>query len=146
MNVLLAVDDSPFSRHMLAWIGAHQEWLSGTQRYAVVHAQTPLPNGLRLLLDDQQVAMRRVSEANEVFRPVRTFLDHHGIQAEYFHPEGGAADVIVEQAARWHADMIVMGSRGHGTLGQLALGSVVSRVLASTTVPVFVVPPPREPA
>jgi nucleotide-binding universal stress UspA family protein len=143
MNILLAVDDSPFSRHMLAYVGAHPEWLSSGQRHAVVHAQTPLPNGLRLLLDDHEVAKRRITEANEVFRPVRTFLEHHGIRAEYFHHEGPAADVIVEQAQRWHADLIVMGSRGHGALGQLALGSVVSRVLATSPVPVVVVPPPR---
>ncbi|MBL0726626.1 universal stress protein [Piscinibacter sp. HJYY11] len=143
MNILLAVDDSPFSRHMLAWLGAHQEWLSREQRYAVVHAQTPLPNGLRLLLDDNQAAMRRISEANDVFRPVRIFLERHGIRAEYFHNEGPAANVIVEQATQWHADMIVMGSRGHGAIGQLALGSVVSRVLASAPVPVVVIPPPR---
>lgn len=143
MNILLAVDDSAFTRHMLAYIGAHQDWLSPDQRYAVVHAQTPLPNGLRMLLDEQQVTLRHTAEAESVFRPVRTFLEHHGIRAEYFHREGPAADVIVEQAARWHADVIVMGSRGHGALGQLALGSVVSRVLATSHVPVVVVPPAR---
>jgi nucleotide-binding universal stress UspA family protein len=143
MNILLAVDDSPYSRHMLAWLGARQEWLAAEQRYAVVHVQTPLPNGLRLLLDDTEVRARRTAEADEVFRPVRSFLQRHGISAEYFHPEGSAADLIIEQASRWHADMIVMGSHGHGAIGQLALGSVVSRVLANTPVPVVVVPPPR---
>lgn len=146
MNILLAVDDRPVSRHMLAWIGAHPEWLSPNQRFEVLHVQTPLPNGLRLLLNDKEVEERRRAEATEVFRPVRTFLEHHGIQAEYAHHEGAAAEVIVEQAARWRADIIVMGSRGHSPAGQLALGSVVSRVLASSTVPVLVVPPPREPS
>lgn len=146
MNILLAVDDSSFSRHMLAWLGAHPEWLSPQHRFAVLHAQTPLPNGLRLLLDDKQIEMRYTTEANEVFRPVRTFLDHHGIHAEYLHREGPAAGVVIEEATRWRADLIVMGSRGHSPAGQLALGSVVARVLASTTVPVLVVPPPREPS
>lgn len=142
MNILLAIDDSPDSRHMLAWLGTHPEWLSPAQHYAVVHVQAPLPNGLRLLLDATQVDIRRSAEAHSVFRPVRTFLEHHGIHAEYLHPEGAASDVIVEQAARMKADLIVMGSRGHGAMGQWLLGAVVSRVLATSSTPVLVVPPP----
>lgn len=146
MNILLAIDDRPVSHHMLAWIGAHPEWLSPGQRFTALHVQTPLPNGLRVLLDEEQVETRRIAEASAVFRPVRTFLEHHGIQAEYLYQEGPVADVIIEQAARAHADLIVMGSRGYSPAGQLALGSVVSRVLASSTIPVLVVPPSRAPS
>lgn len=142
MNILLAIDDSPDSRHMLAWLGARPEWLTPSQHYAVVHVQTPLPNGLQVLLDPAQIEIRRAAEASSVFRSVRTFLEHHGIHAEYLHPEGNASAVIVEQAARMKADLIVMGSRGHGAIGQWLLGSVVSRVLATSSVPVLVVPPP----
>jgi len=141
MNIVLAVDDGPHSRHMLAWLGAHPQWLSGAHRYAVVHAQAPVPHGLRPLLNDSQLVARRHAEAAEVFRPIRAFLDRHGIRAEFIPQEGPAAGVINEQAARWNADLVVMGSRGHGPVGQLALGSVAARVLASSTVPVLVVPP-----
>ena len=36
-------------------------------------------------------------------------------------------------------DLIVMGSRGHGTLGNLVMGSVATKVLAGCDTPVLIV-------
>lgn len=108
---------------------------------ALPQAARPVPNGLRPLLDDEQVDMRRIRESHAVFRPVRSFLEHHGIHAKYFQIEGAAATVILDEAERWNADLVVMGSRGHGALGQPVLGSAVSQVLARATLPLLVVPP-----
>ncbi len=143
MNIVLAVDDSPFSRHMLAWLASRPEWLTPDQHYAVVHAQAPLPNGLQALLDESQVRVRQEDEAEAVFKPVRTFLEHHAIHADYLHPEGAADEAIVKEAARWKADLIIMGSHSHSTVAQWIMGSVVKRVLARCTVPVLVVPAAR---
>jgi nucleotide-binding universal stress UspA family protein len=43
--------------------------------------------------------------------------------------EGAPGQVIVEEAQRWGADLIVMGSRGLGTWNRLLLGSVSSNVV-----------------
>lgn len=53
---------------------------------------------------------------------------------------GAPADAILAQAALQGADMIVMGSRGHDA-GAPLLGSVTSRVLQLSTIPVLTVPP-----
>lgn len=50
-----------------------------------------------------------------------------------------AADGIVQTAKTEGADLIVMGSHGRTGLVRLMVGSVVSKVLAATTVPVLVV-------
>ncbi|MBL8384413.1 MAG: universal stress protein [Burkholderiales bacterium] len=49
-----------------------------------------------------------------------------------------AAGAIVAAAKRQKCDLIVIGSHGRGGLGQLLLGSVTSKVLASCHVPVLV--------
>lgn len=49
------------------------------------------------------------------------------------------AQTIVDTADAQRCDLIVMGSHGHGALGQLFLGSVVTRVASTCTVPVLVV-------
>jgi nucleotide-binding universal stress UspA family protein len=52
---------------------------------------------------------------------------------------GNAVDEIVACADSQDADMIVVGSRGHGTLASLLLGSVSSGILAETKRPVAVI-------
>ncbi len=51
------------------------------------------------------------------------------------------AATIVETAAEEKCDLIVMGSHGHGALGQLFVGSVTTRVAATCSVPLLIVRP-----
>lgn len=52
------------------------------------------------------------------------------------------AATIVDTAAAERCDLIVMGSHGHGALGQLLVGSVTSRVAATCRVPLLIVRAP----
>lgn len=49
------------------------------------------------------------------------------------------ADVILSEARRWGADLIVVGSHGRGGVRRLVLGSVAERVVHRSAVPVLVV-------
>ncbi len=53
---------------------------------------------------------------------------------------GRPASVILDQAEPCGADMIILGSHGTGTEGPNMLGSVTSRVLQMSRVPVYMVP------
>jgi nucleotide-binding universal stress UspA family protein len=50
---------------------------------------------------------------------------------------GGVAGVIVEQAKKWKADLIVMGTHGRRGVRRAVMGSDAEQVLRSTTVPVL---------
>jgi nucleotide-binding universal stress UspA family protein len=52
---------------------------------------------------------------------------------------GPAADFILEQAAKWPADLIVMGTHGRRGLRRLAMGSDAEQVARGATVPVLLV-------
>jgi nucleotide-binding universal stress UspA family protein len=49
-------------------------------------------------------------------------------------------DEIIDQSKATGADMLVLGSHGHGALYHLFSGSVVTSVLHKSTIPVTVIP------
>jgi nucleotide-binding universal stress UspA family protein len=62
-----------------------------------------------------------------------------GVEARSELLVGNAADEIVAYADAQGADMIVIGSRGHGTLASVLIGSVSRRVLSESKRPVAIV-------
>ena len=52
---------------------------------------------------------------------------------------GAMADTIVRYAKRERADLIVMGTHGHGALAKIVLGSVAERVISRASCPVITV-------
>jgi nucleotide-binding universal stress UspA family protein len=50
-----------------------------------------------------------------------------------------AADLIVEQAKKWNAELIVMGTHGRRGIRRLTLGSDAELVVRASTVPVLLV-------
>jgi nucleotide-binding universal stress UspA family protein len=55
-----------------------------------------------------------------------------------------AADLVLEHAAAWPADLIVLGTHGRRGLDRLLLGSSAEQVARSARVPVLLVRVPRE--
>jgi nucleotide-binding universal stress UspA family protein len=50
-------------------------------------------------------------------------------------------DAILSEAKRWHADLVVMGSRGRRNAAHIMAGRVAARALRETTCPMLVCPP-----
>ncbi len=61
----------------------------------------------------------------------------HGVETHVWY--GTAAAAIVEAAALYKADLIVMTTHGRGGLGRLVFGSVAESVLRGTTAPILLV-------
>lgn len=62
-----------------------------------------------------------------------------GLQADVKVLKGSPADTIVLQTDTWHADLIVMGSKGLSGLKRLMMGSVAEAVFRTAPVPVLIV-------
>jgi nucleotide-binding universal stress UspA family protein len=54
--------------------------------------------------------------------------------------QGPTADTILEQSHRFSANLVVLGSHGHGAFHDFIAGSVTRGVLKKSSVPVLVVP------
>jgi nucleotide-binding universal stress UspA family protein len=77
--------------------------------------------------------------AERAIEPLREGLKARGVAATSRLVEGVPADVIVGRAAELGADMIVMGTHGHGGFRRFLLGSAAERVVRMATVPVLTV-------
>jgi nucleotide-binding universal stress UspA family protein len=78
----------------------------------------------------------------EVLGKAKRMVFEHGLTADAVLVEtigGKAADLIVEQAQKCKADLIVMGTHGRRGLSRLALGSDAELVVRSSPVPVLLV-------
>jgi nucleotide-binding universal stress UspA family protein len=62
-----------------------------------------------------------------------------GFTAEPVRKVGDPAEEIMNVAAKQHADLIVMGAKGLGTIDRILLGSVSTRVVQYANCPVLVV-------
>ena len=56
--------------------------------------------------------------------------------------QGSAVTAILDVAVAWAADLVVMATRGHDSVGDTLLGSTMERVLRSSPCPVLAVPVP----
>jgi nucleotide-binding universal stress UspA family protein len=65
------------------------------------------------------------------------------VEAALFEIVGGrVADVIIREAKKWKADLIVMGTHGRSGFGRIVLGSDAEAVLHETRIPVLLVRAP----
>jgi nucleotide-binding universal stress UspA family protein len=66
-----------------------------------------------------------------------------GIKVSLHEPTGAVAEQILNQADDLDADLIVMGTHGHGAMYNLLVGSATKGVLKHITRPVLLVPAPK---
>lgn len=141
MKILLAVDGSPYSKKMLAYLTSHDEMFGPAHEYTVltVPSMPPVPPGIPIP-ESKASSSQRVTEAAEnVLAPVCKFLLKHGIDAHTAHKIGNTGKVIADFASAGKFDLVLMGSHGHGNLGNLVMGSVATKVLALCKAPVLLV-------
>ncbi len=139
MKILIAVDGSPFTKRMLAYLTAHDEFPGRGHDYTVLTAVAPVPPRAAAVVDKVTLEGYYADEAEKVFKPIRTFLTRQGLDAKYVHKVGHAGETIAALADKGRYDLLVMGSHGHGTLTNLVMGSVATKVLAKCKVPVLLV-------
>ena len=92
------------------------------------------------------VHMSRVNEhlnqARTALDAARTMAEEAGVKAEFEVFEGDAAEEIATIAESRDADLVVVGTRGHGGIAGSLLGSVSADVVRRSKRPVVVVHEP----
>lgn len=146
--IVVGVDGSRFSRAALDWALAEAANRGCSVRALMVwHAAPPMAAGR-----PSTVGLGTQSPGEPDNGPMRT-LDqlvteaaaaHEGVRVDAEVVRGGAPEVLAGASA--DAQLLVLGSHGHGQLFQAALGSVSQHCVRHAACPVVVLPASLAPA
>jgi len=139
MKILLAVDGSEYTKRMLAYLTTHDGLFTPDHDYTIFTAQPELPARARAAVGKEIVDKYHTEEAERILAPVSKFLLRHGIDAKSQWKIGPAGESIAKLAKSGKFDLVIMGSHGHGSMVNLVMGSITTKVLASCVVPVLLV-------
>jgi nucleotide-binding universal stress UspA family protein len=142
MKVLLAVDGSVSSLHMLAVLGAHDTLLPRHHGCTALTVVEPMPGRMAAFLPTASIAQWYEDEAEGVLEPVRRFAKQQGWPLETRRAIGAPGKEIVRLAEEEGFDLIVMGTHGRTALARALMGSVTTYVLGHCSIPLLLIPPP----
>jgi nucleotide-binding universal stress UspA family protein len=140
-RILAGVDGSEEGEHALRHAAGLAKALGAELRIVHVVDMGMLPLAPELALDVARLAQARRAEGERLLEAAR---GQAGVPAqarllETASPAQPVAAALVDEAASWRANLIVLGARGHGRLERLLLGSVADGVARRSTVPVLLV-------
>ncbi|HET8784464.1 MAG TPA: universal stress protein [Candidatus Limnocylindrales bacterium] len=143
MRVLLGYDGSAGAEQAVALL-LSLRWPAGTTVRVISALEptsalvpAPLPGAGLVMSPDIEAEIRRVLESD--VENVVDRLGQAGLDAAGAVLYGRPATVLADEARDVGADLIVVGSRGHGPIASLVLGSVSAELVDHAPSPVLVV-------
>ena len=138
MKILFAVDGSPQALAALGTLVGKFGYFRDAPRLTLMHVHPPVPYKVAAAWVGKETIERYYDEESEAaLAGARALLAARGIPFEADKRVGVAAEEIVERAAGGQFDLIAMGTHGHTALANLVMGSVATRVVATSKVPVL---------
>ena len=140
MKILLAADNSEFTRRAARHLVRHLKWFAQAPEVLVLHVHAPIPYpGAAAVAGKAAVEQYLREDSEKALRMATKELDKAKIAYKASWTTGNAAREIGAAAKKHDVDLIVMGSHGEGALSNLVLGSVATKVIATTRIPVLIV-------
>jgi nucleotide-binding universal stress UspA family protein len=144
LRILIPVDGSDHSLRAVKHVIRLHDSLRQELEVLLLNVQPPVP--VKNLLVDG-----RLSEVHRLEEPLKeqgasqlagagAALKAAGIECHPHIEIGEPAPVIARFAGTYHCDMIVMGTHGRGAIAGLVLGSVATKVVHLSPLPVLLVP------
>ena len=144
MRILLAVDGSHSSDRATELVSTFP--LPPESVIRVVAVQQPFVDVLAMSwasvgesgIGDETEEEQDARHLKEAIERAEIALKRPDLTLEGFLVRGRPASAIVDEAGAMKADLVVLGSRGHGTIAMMILGSTASEVVDHAPCPVLV--------
>ena len=142
-NILAAVDFSPISDLVIARASELAQAFGSA--LWLVHVAAPDPDFVGYESGPQSVRETVAAELRDAHRHLQeqsAALRERGIDCTALLVQGSTTETLVREAERLNADLIVLGSHGHGAIRRALLGSVSEHVLHHARRPLLILPAP----
>lgn len=139
-RILLPVDGSDNALRAVRHIVANIDWYRPPLELHLLNVQLPIASGLvKAFISKSQLDDYYHDEGVSALSSARAELDAGNVKHHDHVGVGESAATILDYARDKKCDLVVMGTHGHGSLGDALLGSVASRVLHEASIPVLFV-------
>ena len=141
LKVLLPVDGSPSALRATQKLIDTLAWYkeSPTIELVAVHLPVPKVPNMGAFVSKEMIQKYYDEESATMLAPSRKLLDAAGVKYTVHQLVGPIAETIVGRATESGSNMIYMGTRGMSALANMAMGSVATRVLHLSHIPVVLV-------
>ena len=137
MKILVAVDGSAPSVAMLKQLCERLAWFRENPQLVLLYVHPALPYKRAVAWAGKDAVHQYYEEESEAaLTPARELLAQHGVAYEVEKQVGDPAAEIVRVAGSGY-DLVAVGTHGHTGLTGLVMGSVATKVIASSPVPVL---------
>ena len=138
MKVLFPIDGSEFALAALAKFAGMVPLFREITELVLINVQLPLPHPRALAWAGKEVVAKYYEvQSEEELAEARGRLEQSGVSYLVEKRIGDPAQEIVTLAVSEQCEMIAMGTSGRTALKNLVMGSVATKVLAASSVPVL---------
>lgn len=140
MKVLIAIDGSDSCLRATQYVLDHAGIFGVKPDITLMFVHLPVPSPrARAWLGQDVLDQYYSEEAEEALAGARAAVAARGLKAGEIKRVGDPGTEIAKAASEGGSVLIVMGTHGRSALGTLVMGSVATKVLAHSSVPVLLV-------
>ena len=141
MKILLAVDGSKFSLDAVNYLVEHLGWMREKVQISLIYVHPPVPQvaGLGRGVGKKQLQRSYDEEGAEALAAARQVLDKAKVPYDAKVLVGPPAETICAHAKSTGSDLLLVGHRGMTAAANLVMGSVATKILHLSPVPVLLV-------
>ncbi|HET9341110.1 MAG TPA: universal stress protein [Casimicrobiaceae bacterium] len=138
MKVLLATDGSQHSLDAVEAFVSRFAWFRQPPAIELCHVHPAIPYGRAAAWAGKEAVERYYAEESDAaLKPAADLLAARGVAFQAVKLVGEAGHELVRHAQSAGCDLIAMGTHGTGAMTNLVMGSVATKVIASSKVPVL---------
>jgi len=140
LRVLLPVDGSENALRAARHVASSESTCREPAEICLLNVQPPVASGVvRLFLSQRDLQGYYQEEGQKALASAREELQRLGVAFSAEVRVGDLAETIVRCARERGCGLIAMGTRGMGSVANLVLGSIASKVISLADVPVLLI-------